>query len=131
VTLRRLWHLIGLALLAATVWGSLGPPPDSPLRFPFEDKAWHLLAYFCLAGWYGMLRPADRRWRWRVAVACALLGLLLEGLQHFVPGRLPDLGDALANTGGALLGLLWARSRAGRLLERLERLTAGSGDTRR
>ncbi|MFT6971209.1 MAG: VanZ family protein [Roseivirga sp.] len=33
-------------------------------------------------------------------------GLILESLQHFVPGRMVDIYDLLANTFGAIVGVI-------------------------
>ncbi len=41
----------------------------------------------------------------RIALALALYGILLEGGQAFIPGRDPSLADALANLSGAVLGV--------------------------
>ena len=41
--------------------------------------------------------------------AVVLFGIAIEGLQGLTPARQPDLLDALANSGGVLLGWLAAR----------------------
>ncbi|MEL7006060.1 MAG: VanZ family protein [Bacteroidota bacterium] len=35
-----------------------------------------------------------------------LYGLILEGMQHFIPGRAMDYVDAIANTAGAMVGVV-------------------------
>jgi glycopeptide antibiotics resistance protein len=61
--------------------------------------------------------------RWRLAVAIVLLGIGIELLQGLTPNRQPDVLDALANSGGVLLGWLAARLLPG-LPERLAALPA-------
>ncbi len=40
-----------------------------------------------------------------VLVVSILMGIVLEGIQIFVPGRYPGFGDMLLNLVGALLGI--------------------------
>lgn len=54
----------------------------------------------------GSWRRIERRGLLRTGAALLLLGALLEGLQHFVPRRTPDLPDLLANTLGVVSGML-------------------------
>lgn len=37
---------------------------------------------------------------------CIVYGLILESLQYFVPGRMVDIYDLLANTLGAIVGVI-------------------------
>lgn len=43
---------------------------------------------------------------WRTTVSVALVAIIVEGGQLFLPGKYADVTDALLETGGALLGLL-------------------------
>ena len=103
--IRRTWMLIGwLGIVLALVF-SLGPPA-LPENSGHTDKFVHLAGYGLLMFWWAQLIV---RRRWRLALWVVLFGLVLEGLQGLVPNRLPDAGDALANTTGVLLGWLAAR----------------------
>lgn len=101
----RLWRLAGWLGIALALAFSLGPPTlaeDSG----HADKFVHLAGYGLLMFWWAQL-VVQRRWR--LALAVILFGLGLEGLQGLTPDRLPDAGDALANTAGVLLGWFAAR----------------------
>lgn len=101
----RLWLLGGWAGVVVTLVLSLMPPTlgndDTHI-----DKLAHLFGYALLMFWWAQL-VVERRWR--LALAVALFGVAIEGLQGLTPERLPDLLDVLANTGGVLLGWLAAR----------------------
>ncbi len=84
------------------------------------DKIVHLLGYALLMFWWAQLLTHQR---WKLAFAVVLFGIAIELLQGLTPNRLPDLLDALANSGGVLLGWLAAR-RLPNMLERLAALPA-------
>lgn len=46
-----------------------------------------------------------------------LLGCNIEIFQQFAPGRMPDLGDLIANTTGALIAYYAMRAGAGAYIE--------------
>lgn len=60
--------------------------------------SWLLLGAMEASAWQGPRRV----WSW---AAAAGYGLLLEGVQHWLPWRSGDWADALANTVGAALGV--------------------------
>ena len=101
----RLWRLVGWAGVVATLVVSLMPPTlgDDDTHI---DKAVHLLGYAVLTFWWAQL-VTERRWK--LAVAVVLFGVMIELLQGLTPSRQPDVLDALANSGGVLLGWLAAR----------------------
>ena len=113
--LHRLWRGLGWLGVGVTLVVSLMPPTldDSGGH---TDKLVHLIGYAVLMFWWAQLVIQQR---WKLAVAVALFGIAIEGLQGLTPDRQPDLYDALANSSGVLLGWL-----AARLLPNLpERLT--------
>jgi VanZ family protein len=120
----RVWAWIGLLLLAAVITLSL-VSIDQPIDLPGADKYEHALAYAALMFWWGMVQP-HRRLAW--AVTLPLLGVCLEGIQQFTPGRFMEWRDAAANLTGVVLGLLLAFSPAGRLLGWLDRQIANRTD---
>jgi VanZ family protein len=77
-------------------------------RLNINDKVMHFGAYLALS-----LLPVigfrDRRRGLMAGLSMFVLGVLLEGGQHFSPGRCVELGDVIANgvgvSCGALLGL--------------------------
>jgi VanZ family protein len=100
------------ALLGCVVIGSLSPAA-SPLmvavgRLHINDKVQHFCAYLVLAS-LPVIGFRDRRRGLTTGLSMFVLGVLLEGGQHFSPGRAVELGDVLANGAGvgcgALLGL--------------------------
>lgn len=102
---RRLWQVLGAALVVAVIGLSLTPTPPQPLGFDGADKLEHLFAYGVLMGWYMQLYATVRA---RAAIAAALvaLGISLEILQALGGARTYDLADMAANGSGVLL--TWA-----------------------
>ena len=104
--------------IAVIVWGELTPrPPQEISELLGWDKAQHFTAYFGLAlmavlGWSG-------RRAFLLFLAVIALGGSLEILQAFV-GRDAKWGDMLANTLGAIAGMLLALGllAAARLVDR-------------
>lgn len=103
-----------LLVWAALVFvGSSIPLPRGPgLDFPVgADKIAHGLAYAVLAGL--AVRATSRLGRRRVfalaAIGAAIVyGALLENWQRLLGGRTTELGDAIANAVGAVVGGLVA-----------------------
>ena len=103
-----LWSM----LIVCVVIGSL-LPAKSPVMaaigsLHINDKAMHFCAYLALAS-VPVIGFRDRRRGIVAALSMFVLGVLLEGGQHFSPGRAVELGDVIANGAGvgcgALLGL--------------------------
>ena len=113
---QRLWLFTGILLLLVVAVVSL-IPIDQPLPIEGADKFEHVLAYFVLMYWWGMVQTR-RQWFWLIFLV--LYGLALEGIQGLLPHRFMEWRDAVANTAGVILGLLVLRTRAGSLLAWLE-----------
>lgn len=101
----RLWRMAGWFGVAFTLVISL-MPPSLDTRGGHVDKLVHALGYALLMFWWAQLVI---RHRFMLAVAIIVFGALIELLQGLTPDRLPDPLDALANSGGVLLGWLAAR----------------------
>ena len=90
-------------------WLSGQPTLPTPLLFPHQDKLFHAGAYFVMAGF------ALRAFRHRIAslpillisslIFCSLYGMSDEWHQSFVPGRMSDVADWVADTVGVVLFL--------------------------
>jgi VanZ family protein len=91
-------ELLPAASPVMTAVGSLG----------INDKLMHFCAYLALSS-LPVIGFRDRRGGIVASLSMFVLGVLLEGGQHFSPGRAVELGDVLANGAGvscgALLGL--------------------------
>lgn len=99
------WRVLGWLGIVLTLVVSLMPPAlDS--SGGHADKIVHLAGYAVLTFWWAQLVI---RQRWKLAIAVVLFGVAIELLQGLTPARHPDLFDALANSGGVLLGWLVAR----------------------
>jgi VanZ family protein len=103
--LQRLWRGLGWLGVVLTLLVSL-MPPALEVGGGHTDKIVHLTGYAVLMFWWAQL--VTRR-RWKLALAVLMFGLAIELLQGLTPARQPDALDALANSGGVLLGWLAAR----------------------
>jgi VanZ family protein len=89
--------VVALSLVAAMAAGTLSPNIGIP--YHNVDKLVHW-AMFCAVG-VALLGPLSFSKPGTLAVL-GLLALVLEGGQVFVPGRIVDLGDLIANLFGIL-----------------------------
>lgn len=90
-------------------------PPDSIPRFlfRFNDKLMHGFFYFILFG-TALFAFKNSKWIYlrvlsekSALVYCAVMGIVTEISQIFVPGRACDAADWSADVAGAVLGLLF------------------------
>jgi hypothetical protein len=105
---RGLWAAAAVWAAAILVGGAIPRGAGVPLPTGGVDKPLHLLAYAGLAALLcGALR-AGRRRRWAAAglslALASAYGILDEGRQAFVPGRVASGLDLVADVLGALLG---------------------------
>jgi len=94
------WYGFGLIMLLCVLALSLMPIKSTGVN----DKVAHLVVYFLLAGWFGLLAGS------RVALLLSLVaviayGGLIELLQAMMPYRHADWADLLADAIGALAGI--------------------------
>ena len=104
--------LITYALVAPHplwVFGASGESAETYVDTTLTGFLQHVIAYSVLA-WATILAfgAENRRAALWCVVALAVHGLLMEGIQLFVPHRYCDLPDALANFVGAGTGWLFA-----------------------
>ena len=96
-------------LICCVAIGSL-LPASSPLmvavgRLHMWDKLQHFGAYLALSI-LPVIGFRDRRRGLMAGLSMFLLGVLMEGGQHFSPGRAVELGDVVANGVGVSCGTL-------------------------
>lgn len=84
-----------------TVWVLSTIPLHVP-DVPNGDKIGHFVSYGLLA-WLGGQWDCKL---WRVWLLASLMGVAVEGVQYLLPWRSFELLDMLANSTGALLGVL-------------------------
>jgi VanZ family protein len=112
VQLVKVFHVLSLWLfwpgVILIIWGELIPHPPDLSSVLGWDKAQHFTAYFGLASMATMVLGLRPR------LAPAILGIILLGgaleIAQAYTGRDADLLDFLANTIGALAGVLVAAS---------------------
>ncbi len=98
--LALVWYCLGLSMLLGVLVLSLIPMPNTGVN----DKVSHLVVYFLLAGWFGLLAGSRSVLLWTL-VAVIAYGGLIELLQAMTPYRHADWADMLANALGALAGI--------------------------
>lgn len=101
--MRRSIVIAGFACIVILVVLSLLPARDM-IRTGAPKGVEHFIAYFLSAAI--LSAGIGRKTEMRVAVGLVLLSGLMEGLQHFSPGRTPHLSDFVASSGGAAAGAL-------------------------
>lgn len=86
-----------------------------PMRFPYEDKVLHFLAYNLLAflAAHAVSQGTHKRRFWVAFAVASLYGISDEVHQYFVPGRDCSAVDWLADSFGAWMGAyLYLKSEA-------------------
>lgn len=108
---RRLLYFLWFFAILAVVIGSLLPAASPVMalvgKLPFGDKAQHFVAYLAISA-LPVIGFRNRRAGILAGLSMFLLGLLLEGAQHYSPGRAVEYGDVVANGAGVSCGVLLA-----------------------
>ena len=116
-----LWYSCGIALLVLVAVISLVPVSGGGAN----DKLAHVLIYLVLSSWFSLI-VARRALLWRVFSGLIIYGMLMEFLQGLTDYRSPEIADAVANSVGVAIGLLFHFSPFRHLLilidSRLDRL---------
>jgi VanZ family protein len=103
---RRLWMLLGLAMVAFVTVVCLMPGKDVP-NLHVSDKFEHTAAFAVLAFWFGSI-VVRRDYFW-LALLLVMFGGLIEVFQGLMGlGREADLLDWRADSIGVALGMLLA-----------------------
>ncbi|TQV77044.1 VanZ family protein [Aliikangiella marina] len=96
------WRVSFWVVIALLLYLTIIPKPPQPINLPQIDKIYHCLAFagttFLMLAAYGKLKHL-----WIVIIATTL-GIVIEIIQYFVPGRGFSIADMLADFIGVLLG---------------------------
>ena len=95
---------------------SLIPAPD----LGDSDKMAHFISYSLLSAWFSLI-VERRRSLWLILIGLIGYGLLLEWLQSFTSHRSGDMADAVANSVGVIVGLVFYFSPLRRVLRKIDR----------
>ena len=108
---RRLIAWLPAVAYMLLIWVLSSMPQQFKVDFiPFRDKGIHFVEYGALAALLAhAMRGTWPEWRFRGVFFASwsitvLWGLLDEIHQAFVPGRVPDVRDVIADAMGGLLG---------------------------
>lgn len=117
---RRTWVVIGWALVALAIYGSL-TGNAVVTHSSINDKFMHAGTYATLSLWFAGIYPRSRYLL--IALGLFSLGISMELLQGVMrEGRMKDVHDVMANTLGIGIGLAVATWWLGGWAQRLERL---------
>ncbi|HKQ84997.1 MAG TPA: VanZ family protein [Steroidobacteraceae bacterium] len=117
---RRTWVVIGWALVALAIYGSL-TGNAVVTHSSINDKVMHAGTYATLSLWFAGIYPRSRYLL--IALGLFSLGISMELLQGVMrEGRMKDVHDVMANTLGIGIGLAVATWWLGGWAQRLERL---------
>ncbi len=113
--------MLGVTIIVLIVYLSLTAHPPAVLKLGFEyDKLGHTLAYGVLMAWFTQL-VESRAPRIYCALLSIALGILMEWLQSKTGYRTAELGDALADSAGVLLGWWLSAGPLAGVIARLDR----------
>ena len=105
MTLTRWEWVVGWLLVLIATVVCLVPGHEIPKAFEFNDKLSHIIGHGGLAAYFTGLMP--RRAWWKIFLYLLLFGVVIELAQYNMHvGREGDPRDVLANSAGALVGLL-------------------------
>jgi len=100
--LHQAWIILGYVMLVIVAVLSLTPAPDVGT----SDKVQHLVTYLILSGWFCLIKKNDQSLI-LIVIGLIIFGVILEYAQGFVGYRVADSQDALANSLGVLIGILF------------------------
>ena len=100
----RVLKFILIIVVVAIAYLSLTPTDVITIG---NDKISHFIAYSVLMANVGLLTFRNKRLLIIGIIASVLFGVLIEIIQHFVPGRFMSFYDVLANTAGVGIGVLF------------------------
>lgn len=102
-----LWALLICCVVVGSLLSAKSPVITAVGQFPVNGMTLHFAAYLALA-WLPVIGFHDRRRGILAGLSMFVLGVLLEGGQHFSVGRAVELADVLANGAGVACGVAFA-----------------------
>ncbi|MBA3035963.1 MAG: hypothetical protein FP814_05655 [Desulfobacterium sp.] len=96
--------VVWISSIGVVIYYSLVPRVEFPVDFWQADKLYHFISYSWLSA-LPMVAYSDRKISLTASLSMILLGVLLEILQMFVPGRTFSVADIMMNTLGVVLGI--------------------------
>ncbi|MCA9810801.1 MAG: VanZ family protein [Candidatus Dadabacteria bacterium] len=102
-----MFQLIFIAYVVFVIAASLIPEAGTSIVV-YQDKIAHLTAYFVM-GVLAWTAVTTMKRKLYLLLSSVLIGVVLEFVQEFVPGRSMDIADAAANTAGVVLAYLVCR----------------------
>lgn len=102
-----MFQLIFIAYVVFIIAASLVPEAGTSIVV-YKDKIVHLAAYFVM-GIFAWTAVTTMKRKLYLLFSSVLLGVVLELVQEFVPGRSMDVADAAANTAGVVLAYIVCR----------------------
>ncbi len=108
--LKHKYKILAFIYTLAVAYISLTPLDKYNLpNFNMADKIVHLLLYFFLTYFWLLAYPSLWKIKWTYMAIIIAWGILIEFLQAFlIIGRSGDVFDALANSIGCVLGMLFS-----------------------
>jgi len=101
--LHFIWLGVGYLLLLFVATVSLIPISDD---VGVSDKLMHLLTYLALSGWFSLVITQARS-LFHVGIGLIMFGILIEIIQGMTSYRSAEFADAVANSLGVLIGLVF------------------------
>ena len=104
-----------VALFVGALIPGLGISRADIGSFSFRaDYLCHALAFFGIVSIFSVARQNQvvifKRFAWmKLILLCLVLGVAIESIQHFIPGRTFNVFDMLSNLVGVAIGLLLFR----------------------
>lgn len=118
---KMLWLIIGYALVGFVIYLSVSSmPPVVELGFEFQDKIFHVLAYFSMMFWFAQIYHIKIQ-RFCFALLFITLGIAMEAIQSFDPARYAEFDDVVANSLGVAIGILLTKRSLKNLLFHFEK----------
>ncbi|MCF6281326.1 MAG: VanZ family protein [Candidatus Polarisedimenticolaceae bacterium] len=114
-----LWLAVGWLLIAVVLQASLTSDPLQTPGIEFGDKIGHFTAYFSLVFWFCQLYKRKKAHLLLFALF-VFMGVAIEFIQGQTGYRTFEVADMLANSSGAVVGLLLVRFYAAEMLLTLE-----------
>ena len=96
---------IFVGIVVISLMPSTGIKSQSIFNIPNFDKIGHFIAYLAFSFFAGLV--FSRKQKYMIALILGfVLGIVLEKIQSFIPGRSMSIFDVYANTAGLISGFI-------------------------